>query len=68
MIRLHLGTRPLKGALPSERGKGISFAKIREAAEATRRKDRRLRFAPVDARDAAGDNPAFNDAVRRSGK
>ncbi len=31
-IRVHLGTRALKGALASKRGKGMSFSEIREAA------------------------------------
>ena len=31
-IRVHLGTRSLKGVLASKKGKGMSFAKIREAA------------------------------------
>jgi antitoxin PrlF len=31
-IRVHLGTRSLKGVLASKRGKGMSFAQIREAA------------------------------------
>jgi antitoxin PrlF len=31
-IRLHLGTRALKGVLASKKGKGMSFAQIREAA------------------------------------
>jgi len=36
-IRVHPGTRSLKGALASKRGKGMSFAQIREAAaESTR--------------------------------
>jgi antitoxin PrlF len=39
-IRVHPGTRPLKGALASNKGKGMSFAQIREStAKATR--DRR---------------------------
>jgi hypothetical protein len=29
---VHLGTRSLKGVLASEKGKGMSFTKIREAA------------------------------------
>jgi len=32
IIRVHLGTRSLKGALASRKGKGMSFAQIREAA------------------------------------
>jgi len=31
-IRVHPGTRSLKGALSSKKGKGMSFAQIREAA------------------------------------
>ena len=31
-IRVHPGTRSLKGALASKRGRGMSFAQIREAA------------------------------------
>jgi len=31
-IRVHPGARPLKGALVSKKGKGMSFAQIREAA------------------------------------
>lgn len=31
-IRVHPGTRSLKGALASKKGKGMSFAQIREAA------------------------------------
>jgi antitoxin PrlF len=31
-IRVHLGTRSLKGALSSKKGKDLSFAQIREAA------------------------------------
>jgi AbrB family looped-hinge helix DNA binding protein len=31
-IRAHLGTRSLKGALASKKGKGMSFTEIREAA------------------------------------
>lgn len=34
MIRVHLGVTSLKGALASEKGKGLSFAKIRAAAAA----------------------------------
>jgi antitoxin PrlF len=30
-IRVHLGTRSLKGALASKKGKGMPFAQIREA-------------------------------------
>jgi antitoxin PrlF len=39
-IRVHLGTRSLKGVLASKKGKGMSFAQIREAAaEAARRRE-----------------------------
>jgi antitoxin PrlF len=39
-IRVHLGTRSLKGVLASKRGKGMSFAEIREAAaKAARSRD-----------------------------
>ena len=31
-IRVHPGTRSLKGALASKKGKGMSFAHVREAA------------------------------------
>ena len=31
-IRVHLGTRSLKGVLASKKGKGMSFNEIREAA------------------------------------
>lgn len=34
-IRVHLGTRSLKGALASKKGKGMSFAQIRGAAATT---------------------------------
>jgi AbrB family looped-hinge helix DNA binding protein len=33
-IRVHPGTRSLKGALASKKGKGMSFAEIRDAAAA----------------------------------
>lgn len=33
-IRVHPGTRSLKGVLASNRGKGMSFAQIREVAAA----------------------------------
>ena len=37
MIRVHPGLRSLKGVLASKKGKGLSFAEIRErAAEAAR--------------------------------
>ena len=31
-VRVHQGTRALKGALASQKGKGMSFAQVREAA------------------------------------
>jgi antitoxin PrlF len=31
-IRVHPGTRSLKGALASKKGKGMTFAQVREAA------------------------------------
>ena len=31
-VRVHLGTRSLKGALASKKGKGMSIAQIRKAA------------------------------------
>ncbi len=34
-IRVHPGTRSLKGALASKRGKGVSFAQIRAASSPT---------------------------------
>jgi len=42
-VRVHLGTRPLKGLLASKKGKGMSFTQIREAAAkaARRREDSR---------------------------
>ena len=39
-IRVHPGTRSLKGALDSRKGEGMSFAEIREAtAKAVRRRE-----------------------------
>jgi hypothetical protein len=39
-LRVHLGTRSLKGALASKKGKGMSFAQIRKAAaKAARRRE-----------------------------
>jgi len=32
IVRVHLGTRSLKGVLASKKGKGMCFAEIREAA------------------------------------
>ena len=40
IVRVHLGTRSLKGALASKKGKGMSFAHIRKAAaKAGRRRE-----------------------------
>jgi antitoxin PrlF len=36
-IRVHPGTRSLKGALASNKGKGLSFAQIRDASEKSAR-------------------------------
>jgi antitoxin PrlF len=42
VIRVHPGTRSLKGALSSKKGHGMSFAQIREAAaRAARRRQER---------------------------
>jgi AbrB family looped-hinge helix DNA binding protein len=38
-IRVHLGTRSLKGALASKKGKGMSFAQIRKAAKVARHRE-----------------------------
>lgn len=42
-IRVHPGTQSLKGALASSKGKGLSFAQVREAAAeaATRQREQR---------------------------
>jgi AbrB family looped-hinge helix DNA binding protein len=40
-IRVHAGTASLKRALPSKKGKGLSFAQIRKAAAAAAREARR---------------------------
>jgi AbrB family looped-hinge helix DNA binding protein len=37
-IRVHPGTRSLKGALASKKGKGMSFAEIRDVAAANARR------------------------------
>lgn len=37
-LRVHPGTRPLKGVLSSKKGKRMSFAQIREAAAAVRKR------------------------------
>jgi antitoxin PrlF len=40
MVRVHQGTRSLKGVLASKKGKGMSFSQIREAAaKAARRRE-----------------------------
>jgi AbrB family looped-hinge helix DNA binding protein len=40
-IRVHPGIRSMKGALACDKGKGMSFAEIREAAVAARQKETR---------------------------
>jgi AbrB family looped-hinge helix DNA binding protein len=40
-IHVHPGTRSLKGALASRKGKGMSFAQIREAAKTARLREGR---------------------------
>jgi antitoxin PrlF len=41
-VRVHVGTRSLKGVLAGNKGKGMSFARIREAAaKASRRREGR---------------------------
>lgn len=42
-IRVHLGTQSLKGLLASKKGKGKSFAQIREAAAKAARGSERIR-------------------------
>jgi antitoxin PrlF len=37
-IRVHPGTRSLRGSLSSDKGQGMTFAQIREAAAKTARK------------------------------
>jgi len=40
ILRVHPGTRSVRGALASKKGKGMSFAQIREAAvKAVRRRE-----------------------------
>ncbi len=39
-FRIHPGTKALKGALASSKGKDLSFAEIRGAAAAERRRER----------------------------
>jgi antitoxin PrlF len=41
-IRVHPGTRSLKGVLASKKGRGMSFAQIREAAAAAARNRERM--------------------------
>jgi AbrB family looped-hinge helix DNA binding protein len=41
-IRVHPGTRSLKGVLASKKGRGKSFAQIREAAAAAARNRERI--------------------------
>ena len=41
VIRVHPGIRSLKGALASEKGKGLTFAQIRQAAADVRTRERR---------------------------
>lgn len=39
-VRVHQGTRALKGVLASKKGKGMSFSQIRQAAaKAARRRE-----------------------------
>ena len=42
-MRVHLGTRSLRGVLASKKGKGMSFAQIREAAAMAARSHERTR-------------------------
>ena len=42
-IRVHPGTRSLRGVLASKKGKGMTFARIREAASAAARKREGIR-------------------------
>jgi antitoxin PrlF len=39
-VRVHSGTRSLKGVLASDKGRGLSFGQIREAAAKTNRRGR----------------------------
>lgn len=43
IVRVHPGIRSLKGALASKKGKGMSFAQIREAAARNARGRERMR-------------------------
>jgi antitoxin PrlF len=40
-IRVHSGTKSLKGVLASDKGRGLSFAQIRQAAAAKANRGRR---------------------------
>jgi AbrB family looped-hinge helix DNA binding protein len=42
-VRVHLGTRSLKGVLASKKGKGMSFSEIRKAATKAARKQEGVR-------------------------
>lgn len=42
-IRVHPGTRSLRGVLASKKGKGMSFAQIRKAAATAARSRERIR-------------------------
>jgi AbrB family looped-hinge helix DNA binding protein len=39
-VRVHPGARALKGALASDKGRGLTFGQIREAAAAERKRER----------------------------
>lgn len=41
VLRIHAGTSALRGALPSDKGKGLSFDEIRRAAARNRARERR---------------------------
>jgi hypothetical protein len=43
ILRVHPGTRSLKGVLASKKGKGMSFAQIREAAATAARNRKGIR-------------------------
>jgi antitoxin PrlF len=43
VIRVHPGLQSLKGALASDKGKGLTFAQIRDAAAASAANQRRAR-------------------------
>jgi antitoxin PrlF len=40
-FRVHSGTKSLKGAIPSDKGRGLSFAQIRQAAAVKANRGRR---------------------------